>query len=184
MKFVNGECPGGWSSGSPRGAGHSLRAAQAGQGLRRRQGQAHPQRPPAPARTQRLPAPTDDADPREEATGDVLNFISPITGLACFWRFIFRSFKGKTSPEATLISLSLFQPSFVTVTVGRRTDKGMRVTRATGRAVPRLSPRCPRAVPARAGMRQACCWLRCRWWLRVKPAAEQTQGLKKCIFFH
>lgn len=64
--------------------------AEATRTLRTRTAVPAPHLPPSPAQNPiaflRL---TDDADRREEATGDVLNFISRITGLACFLHFIF-----------------------------------------------------------------------------------------------
>lgn len=98
--------------------------------------------PPHQHNSRHLPASHRRCNRREEPAGDVLTFVSCIANLACFLHFIFSSFRGETSPEAILISLSLFQPSFFTVTVGRRTDKGMRVTQA---AVPAVLS-CPPAV--------------------------------------
>lgn len=111
--------------GSVWGAG-----AEGAQGTGR--GDSHPevpapQLPPSPPQNAiTFPHPTDEADRGEEATGDVPTFI-PAVELASRGLFS-KLLGGETSPEAILISLSLFQPSFCSVTVGRRTDKGMRVT--------------------------------------------------------
>lgn len=60
MKFVNGECLGGWSRGSPRGAGHSLRAAQAGWGCGAGRGERAPrsQRCTSRPRQHKSPSPS------------------------------------------------------------------------------------------------------------------------------
>lgn len=61
-------------------------------------------------------------------TGDTL--LAPLaTSFALFLR---AKVPGEGDPVAALTPLSLFQPSFFALTVGRRTDKGVRVVRAPG----------------------------------------------------
>lgn len=149
---------GGLEQTEPRGAGHSLRAGCA----------AHPEIPVSRG-TRRFPS---------SSLGDSRALLSAIPELSprartAFLRVIPRDSRG-ASPEATLVPLSLFQPSFFTLTVGRRTDKGMRVTRA---AVLTRWPPWPPGCPG-SGIR-ACAAPDVG---SGKPTAKQMQGIQKCLF--
>lgn len=78
--------------------------------------------------------------------------------------------------------LSLFQPSFFTLTVGRRTDKGMRVTRAT---VPTrwllVAPGLLR-LRLRLQLRQASVHVQLQMLAQHERTAKQMQGIQKYLF--
>jgi len=90
MKFVDGECPGGWRRASP-----GARARVAGSGDPRPEDPA-PHLPPSPPQNPAAaPRPADEADRREEASGDVPACVARVAAPACFSRFGFRSFRGR-----------------------------------------------------------------------------------------
>lgn len=78
--------------------------------------------------------------------------------------------------------LSLFQPSFFTLIVGRRTDKGMRVTRATvPTRWPLVAPGLPR-LRLWLQLRQASVHVRLQMLAQDEPTAKQMQGYRSIFF--